>query len=155
VDLDRYVLSALWAVAVLLAIYLPINRQVHRREYLDLPIGRVAFLEPRQYEQVRWFKERTQPGDSFFDNQFVAFVLSLESPGPLDYVTTSSFTRPEQVEELIRSMDMHKTKFVYFYRELDGPPRADDNLGPFRQYIAQNYHLAKTDASGNKVWERN
>ena len=152
--LDRMVRGALWAAALLLIIFLPINRQLHRRDYLDTPIGRMAFLQPKEYQQVLWFAQRTHPGDSFFDNQLAAFVLSLESPGPLDYVTAHAFTRPEQVQQLISSMEAHRTQFIYLYPELYGPPPADDNLEPLRQYIAQNYHLAKADAAG-KVWERN
>jgi len=154
VKLDRMVRGALWAAALLLIILLPARRQLSQRTFLNAPIGRIAFLRPQGYEQVLWFAQRTRPGDTFINSPSLAFVLSLESPGPLDYVTAHAFTRPEQVQQLIQSMEAHRTQFVYFYPELyEGTRPVDDNLGPLRQYIAQNYHLAKDDADG-KVWER-
>ncbi len=152
--LDRWARRALWVGALLLLFYLPINRQRHSRLYLDLPTGRVAFLDPRFYEQVRWYAMRTRPGDSFFDNHVVAFLLSLESPCSLDYVTNGAFTRPEQVAEVVRALNARRTQFVYFYPELNHPPHEGDNLGPLREYITKNYHLAKSDDKG-KIWERN
>ena len=151
---DRWVRRGLWSAALLLMVYLPVNRQLHARKYLDLPIGRTAFLDPREYEQIAWYAERTHPGDSFFGNQSVAFLLSLQSPCSLDYVTVSAFTRPEQVTELIAGLEEHRTRYVDFYRELNEPPSAGDNLGPLRDYISHNYHLAKENTVG-RIWERN
>jgi hypothetical protein len=151
---DRWVRRSLWIAALLLVAYLPVNRQLHARSYLDLPIGRTAFLDPREYEQIAWYLERTRPGDSFFGNQSVAFLLSLQSPCSLDYVTGSAFTRPEQVVELIAGLERHQTRYVDFYRELNEPPGVGDNLGPLRDYISKNYHVAKETTAG-RIWERN
>ena len=152
--LDGWVRRGFWVAALLPMVYLPINRQLHPRQYLDLPIGRTAFLDPREYELIEWYAARTRPGDSFFGNPTVALLLSLESPSSLDYVTVSAFTRPQQVQELVDSLEKHRTQYVDFYHELNDPPGADDNLGPLREYVARNYHLAK-DSPERKIWERN
>jgi hypothetical protein len=152
--LDGWVRRGLWTAALLLMVYLPINRQLHPRRYIDLPMGRTAFLDPREYDQIEWYAARTRPGDSFFGDPTAAFLLSLESPSSLDYVTVSAFTRPQQIQELIDSLEKHRTRYVDFYRELNDPPGPDDNLGPLREYIAQNYHLAKESPAG-RIWERN
>jgi hypothetical protein len=135
-------------------LYLPVSRQMHERLYVDTPTGRVAFTSRKQYDKVRWFTARTHPGETFFNEPFVAFALSLKSPGPIDYVLPSEFTRPEQIDALLRSMTAHHTRFIYIYPELNGPVHAGDNLAPLREYIAKNYHLAKADSAG-QTFERN
>jgi hypothetical protein len=151
---DRWVRCALWAAGIVFLLYLPISRQRHERAYVDLPTGRTAFTNARQYDKAQWFAARTHPGESFFNEPFVAFALSLNSPGPIDYVLPSQFTRPEQVDALLKSMTAHQTRFIYLYPELYGPIHAGDNLGPLREYIAKNYHLANADSAG-QTWERN
>ncbi len=152
--LDRWVRGGLWATGIVALLYLPVTRQIHARACLDTPTGRAAFPNPWQYDKVRWFAERTHPGESFFDEPFVAFALSLNSPGPIDYVVPSQFTRPQQVDALLKSMTAQQTRFIYLYPELYGPIHGRDNLGPFREYVARNYHLAKAD-SRSQIWERN
>jgi hypothetical protein len=151
---DRWVRCTLWAAGIVFLLYFPISRQIHDRAYVDLPTGKTAFTNARQYDKAQWFAARTHPGESFFNEPFVAFALSLNSPGPIDYVLPSQFTRPEQVDALLKSMTAHQTRFIYLYPELYGPIRAGDNLGPLREYIAENYHLANADSAG-QTWERN
>jgi hypothetical protein len=152
--LDRWVTDGLRAAGAISLLYLPISRQLHERAYVDMPTGKAAFTNPRQYDKAQWFAVRTHPGETFFDEPFVAFALSLNSPGPIDYVLPSEFTRPEQVNALLKSMAAHRTRFIYLYPELYGPIRAADNLGPLREYVANNYHLANADSAG-QTWERN
>ena len=152
--LDRWVCNGLCAAGIFFLLYLPISRQMHGWVSLDMPTGRAAFISSPQYDKAQWFAARTHPGETFFDEPFIAFALSLNSPGPIDYVLPGEFTRPEQVEALMKSMTAHQTRFIYLYAELYGPIRAGDNLGPLREYIAKNYHLAKADSAG-QTWERN
>jgi hypothetical protein len=151
--LNRWVRVALWAAGVGLILYLPINRQLHARYYLDLPTGRTAFLEPRQYEKMRWFAEHTQAGQTLFDDPMTSFALSLPSPAQIDYVTRGEFTRPEQVAELVRALSAHQTKYVFLYRELYEDVTGVDNLGPLRQYLATNYQVISVPFEG-QIWER-
>jgi 4-amino-4-deoxy-L-arabinose transferase-like glycosyltransferase len=151
---ERWVRSGLWTAGIVFLISLSISRQVHARNYLDLPTGRAAFTVPTQYDRVQWLAARTHPGETFFNDPYVAFALSLNSPGPIDYVVPSEFTRPEQVNALLQSMTALQTRFVFFYPEMNEPSRSGDNLGPLREYVAQNYHLAKADFTG-QMWERN
>lgn len=151
---DRWVRGGLWTAGLIFLLYLPISRQLHERAYLDLPTGRTAFTNARQYDKAQWFAARTHPGESFFNEPFVAFALSLNSPAPIDYVLPSQFTRPEQVDALLKSMTAHQTRYIYLYPELYSSVHAADNLGPLRDYMAKNYHLARADSAG-QTWERN
>lgn len=151
---DRWVRGGLWTVGVCCLLYLPITWQTHKRAYVDTPTGRAAFIVPSQYDKVQWLAARTHPGETLLNEPFVAFALSLRSPGPVDYVMPSQFTRPEQVDALLKSMVANQTRFIYLYPELYESTNADDNLGPLRQYMASNYHLARKNLTG-QWWELN
>ena len=151
---ERKVMAALWMTAIFFVLYLPVRLQLYARYYLDLPTGRAAFVDVARFNKLRWFMEHIHPGESIFDEPFVVFSLSLKSPGPLDYVRPAEFTRPEQVDEQLRSMSIHKTRFVFLYPELYGHVYDFDNLEPLRRYLAENYHQVPIDFDG-QVWERN
>lgn len=152
--LDRWVRATLWTAGITLVLYLPLSRQRHGATYLDLPTGRAAFMDPKRYDVMRWSAEHTRPGESFFNNPWATFALSLDTPSPLDYVTPAEFTRPEQVDAVVRSLADHHTQLIFLYPELYGPRRPGDNLEPFRRYVYKNYHLAMAYPSG-QIWERN
>ncbi|WP_158793219.1 hypothetical protein [Granulicella sp. L60] len=153
-DLYRHMRIILWAAAIISLVYLPISRQLHQHDIINLPTGRAAFITNKQCEKIWWLAQHTNPGETFFNDPTAAFALSLESPGPLDFVTTSEFTRPQQVDALLLSMTAHRTRYVFLYPALTKPALAKDNLGPFREYLAINYHLAKTVSDG-QIWQRN
>jgi hypothetical protein len=146
--------TVLWVVTLMLLIYLPSVRQLHNSPTADLPTGRVAFINSRQYERTLWLAQHTHPGESFFDEPTMAVALSLESPGPIDYIRPNGFTRPEHLHSLLQSMTAHHTHYVFLYSELREPVQPKDTLQPFWQYLAANYHLAQTVAGG-EIWERN
>ncbi len=150
---DR-VRTALWTVTIFAVIYLPITRQLHRHTIASLPTGDVALVNDKQYEKIWWLAQHTNPGDTFFNDPTMAFALSLESHGPLDFVTPSDFTRPQQVDDLISSVTRHRTRYIFLYPELNQSNCATDNLKLFRQYVAKNYHLARVVSRG-EIWQRN
>jgi len=153
-DLYRRMRIILWAAAIISLVYFPATRQLHRHDIVNLPTGRAAFITDKQCERIWWLAQHTHPGETFFNDPTAAFALSLESPGPLNFVTPSEFTRPQQVDALLLSMTAHRTRYVFLYPALTAPALAKDNLGSFREYIATNYHLAKTLSSG-QIWQRN
>jgi hypothetical protein len=145
---------ALWGAAIISILYLPISRQLHRHVTVNLPTGRVAFINDQQYDKVLWLAQHTHPGETFLNDTNAAFALSLESPGPLDFVTTTEFTRPQQVDALILSMTNHQTRYVYLYPTLTAPILTKNNLEPFLRYLGENYHLVAIFSDG-QILERN
>ena len=150
---DRVARGLLWAIAIALVLYFPVRRQLQWKAYLNLPTGRAAFIDPKRYELVKWFAGHTYAGENFFTEPQISFALALNNPTRLDCVTPDEFTRPEQVDSLIRALDAHSTPLIFLYPELYTLPQHGDNLGPFRQYVYTNYHLVKTSPAG-QVWER-
>ena len=101
-----------------------------------------------------WLAQHTHPGETFLNDTNAAFALSLESPGPLDFVTTTEFTRPQQIDALLLSMTAHRTRYIYLDPPLTVPVVTKNNLEPFFKYLGQNYHLAKVFSDG-QILERN
>jgi hypothetical protein len=145
---------ALWTAAITSVLYLPISRQLHQHVKVDLPTGRVAFISDKQYDKMLWLAQHTHPGETFLNDTNTAFALSLESPGPLDFVTTTEFTRPQQVDELLLSMTDHRTRYIFLYTSLTAPILTKNNLEPFLKYLRQNYHLVQVFSDG-QILERN
>lgn len=152
--LCRWISVTLWSATVLSAVYLPVARQRHSRTAVDLPTGRAAFINKKEFERTWWLAQHTHPGETFFNEPSAAFSLSLDSPGPLDFITPTEFTRPEQVDALLLSMTAHQTRYIYLYPLLTAPIQTKNSLGPFQQYMAKNFHLVEVFSSG-QVWERN
>jgi hypothetical protein len=150
----RWVRTALWTLGVILVVGLPIKRQLQPRVYLDLPTGRAGFVNPHEYAKLQWLAQRTHRGETFFGDPLIAFCLDLKSPGPMDLITPTDETRPEQVALLLQDLTAYRTRYVYMRTELFVIDSPKDNLGPFWKYLSLNYHVATKDAEG-QVWERN
>jgi hypothetical protein len=144
----------LWLIGIGSLLYLPVHRQLHYHAYLDLPTGRTAFDDATLYEEHRWFAQLTRPGESFFTEPQLSFALRLNNPTPLDYVTPYEFTRPEQVDAVVRALAANKTPWIFLYPDLYQPHSSGDNLAPFRQYLHANYHLVKVYPFA-QFWRRN
>jgi hypothetical protein len=151
---DRTVRALLWSAASVLLVSLPAHLQLHWRGYVDLPIGRAATPDRMHYEEFEWFADRTRSGESFFGSPQAAYNFSLDNPTSMDVVTPNEFTRPEQVDGVVRALVSHQTPLVSLYPDIYVTHGAGDNLGPLRDYIHANYHLVEVFHSG-QVWERN
>jgi len=150
----RWMNLALWTVALALSAYLPLTRQLHRHATADLPTGNVAFATEKQYQRTWWLAAHTHAGDTFFDEPSTTLALGLGSPGPIDYIKPYGYTRPQHIQALISAMTADRTRYIFLYSELLEPEHPGDMLGSFRQYVAENYHLAKI-VPGGEIWERN
>jgi hypothetical protein len=157
----RGILAACVAGALAFAIAFPVRMQTRRWIYLDLPAGCVALLDSSRLEVFQWVLGHTKPGDFFFNNfgthPFV-FLAGLRCPGPVLFLTTSDYTHPEQVQQLVEELEKHHVRFVMWEAGFDVPSGAGvaaDHLGPLRLYLRTHYRVVKTFAGLNQVWERN
>jgi hypothetical protein len=153
---ERALLTLLWAGSLILLIAEPVIRQNHWRAYFDLPTGRTAYLDLASYEQFRWVSEQARPSDYLFGNTLMCFALCLGDPAQVPYVTTSEYTRPEQVQKVVNGLERHRVRFITWYPSLNLPgSTGHDNLEPLRAYVRSHYHVAKTFASSEIILERN
>jgi hypothetical protein len=158
--LPQALVRSLWVIVLTLAIAEPWWTQHHRRDYLDLPVGRAAFLDEHSYQEFAWLLHRTRPSDFFFEGAAAGFYfpLGLRNPAYVDKISPTSYTRPQQVENVIQSLQNHHVRLVLWSAWLDAPADtrgAEDHLGPLRAYLRSRYHLVKTLGEYDEVWERN
>jgi hypothetical protein len=152
-----WVLYAGSGVALGLAILIPIREQGHWRRTLDTPTGRLAILDADRFEELRWAAERTRPGDTFFGSPPICFALGLRNPTPLNFTTPDDFTRPGQVADVVRALDENRVPLMVLFPDgyLPRPNEsASDHMGPFREYLRENYRLAERFATGDEAWVR-
>jgi len=161
----RVILSGLGFVALAVAIVKPAMTQAGVLGCLDTPRGRIAFAsttfaEPEAYEKFEWLLHRTRPSEFFFNarDADMYFMLNLRTPAEVPFLTTSDYTRPEQVLDVLNGLQAHRVRFVMWWPELDLPDDAahpeGDHLGPVRAYLRRHYHVVKTFTDGTQVWER-
>lgn len=154
--IERALLRFSWSIVVILAVARPIVMQTRWRALLDLPTGRTAFFDPVLYQETKWLQERSHPSDYFFGDQLLGFTLGLRNPSRVAYVTPFAFTRPEEIRDVVQTLELHKVRFVSWYPGLDDPGATEgNNLKPLRSYLQGHYHVAERFANGHTMWERN
>jgi hypothetical protein len=156
--LEWVLLRLLWAAGLLLLILEPVMRQDHWRAYFNLPTGHTAYLDLSSYPEFRWVSENARPLDYLFGDSLMCFALGLGDPAQVPYVTTTGYTRPEQVRKIVDSLERYHVRFVAWYPGLNLPDstgRGGNNLEPLRVYISAHYHLARTFATSDVILERN
>lgn len=152
--------TAVWMVVAVLAIGECGERWLAWSQVVRLPIGEVAIFNPVQYEEVNFLLTHTKPGDYFFGNNELNYLLDLRDPSPLPYVTPSDYTRPQQVQQTIQGLVKHPVKYVYWPSILDMPPQdglGANNLRPLRAYLESHYQIVKTvegDDFARSFWEK-
>lgn len=157
---QRALLRAAWVSLLLLVIARPLITQLRWKAYLDLPIGRTAFLDPVPYQKCSWMLERTKPGEYFFGDHLLSFTLRLRNSGRVPFLRPTDYTRPEEVADAIGGLEKFHVRFVSWYigldREKDAALHPEGNhLAPIREYLHEHYRLAETFANGDQMWERN
>jgi hypothetical protein len=155
VPLKKFFLPILWTAVVFLAILKPIVTQSRWRAYLDLPTGRTVFFQPEYYEKAKWLAERTQPSDYFFGDTSLFFALRLRNPSRVPFLSATDYTRPEEVRDVVRTLEEHQVNFVSRFRGLDDPvDNAGNHLAPLQLYLHDNYHIGKKFSNGDEFLER-
>jgi hypothetical protein len=115
---------------------------------LDLPTGRAAFLKQGTdwYEGCAYLAKHTKPGDWYFGDDDFGFPLQLRSPAFLAYVTNADLTRPEQVQDLIQSLERDQVPYISIENGIRTMGVAgQDHLQPLREYIETHYEPAYHD----------
>ena len=133
------------------------NVQSAKSADINLPIGRVALLNPEHFTEVEYFLQRTRPGDYFFGDEMFKYLLDLRDPAAVSYVTKTAYTRPSQVENVIEGLETHRVKYALWSTDLEMPPASfsgRNNLAPLWDYLQRHYHLVKTFPHGAMVMER-
>lgn len=154
----KILIRLLAAAALTLAVGATVERQARREKILNLPSGRTAFLNPVAYERFRWTLEHTRPGEYFFEGEFadMYYPLLLRNPAKVPFLTNTEYTRPEQVEDVVKSLEKQRVRFVQWSLVLDVPrgTPVGDNLGPLRKYLREHYRPVHRFSDSSEIWQR-
>jgi hypothetical protein len=155
----------LWGVGAAAMIAHPLIARTEWRAYLNTPTGRVAFLDPDVYEKFRWVAEHTRAGDPLYQASDcnLYFLLDLRNPARVPFITSSGYTLPDQVENVMASLHESPVRYVLWSVWLDVPypDRAKTfdaaRLAPLRDYLRAHFHLIRNFGPPDyeQVWERN
>jgi hypothetical protein len=140
-------LTAMWVIVMAIALGEWHGRIFGWKKQVNLPIGRMVVLNQAQYEEIQFLLDHTKPGDYFFGNNELNYLLDLRDPSPVPFVTSTEYTRPEQVQQTIQGLEKHPVKYVYWPSILDMPPEAGQgasHLAPLRAYLESHYQIVKT-----------
>ena len=156
-QVERSLRVVAWCTVIVVTIARPTIEQVRPVQLLNLPTGSTAFSEPILFEKCRWSSLRSNAGDFFFGDQNIAFSLRLRNAGRVSFLRPTDYTRPEEVQDLIASLERHQVKLVSWYAGLDREGvlhPTGDHLNPVRTYLHEHYRLAKVFANGDQIWMR-
>jgi hypothetical protein len=155
-------LAAAIAVGVLLVtLHAVARRRPVSNWTLVTPQGKLAITDQSTYQEYIWVQQHTRPSEYFYEASGIdmLFRLDLRNPTPLPRVANNGYTTPEQVAEVMRSLEQHRVHYVLWsYEDLDRVPDwedpSDDHLGPLRDYIHSHYRVVKVFVNNDEIWER-
>ena len=146
----------LWLGAAAAMLFIAWNQQTQWHASVEMPTGRVALFVPAEYQLANWLVAHTHPGDRFFDCSGKAyFILGLQSPARISFLSGTDYMRPEQVQDLVEKLESNRVRVVLWCTDLDTPKHADDHLAPLRDYLRSHYHYANMPDNLGKVLARN
>jgi hypothetical protein len=154
--------NLLWVAAVAVLVVQAVIAQSDFQAYLATPAGRIAFLDVDRFEKFQWVQNHTSPGEYFFQASDcdLYYPLGLQDPAMVPFLTASDYTRPEQVLDVVASLQKHQVRYVLWGLWLDVPlnyPFNNSRLEPIRVYLRSHYHIVRGFGEPNyeEVWERN
>ncbi len=145
------------AVAIVIAVAGAVRIQTRGISFLDLPIGRTAFIDPARYEEYRDMMERTRRGQFMFGPPPILFALQVRNPAPIDVFIPFEYTRPEQVTATIQALERNKVPMLMLHPAMFTDPEsvpASDHLDPLRAYLGGRYRVTTSFKTGDQLWER-
>lgn len=111
---------------------------------IETPSGRIALSVDDPLSQLQWFAARTHQGDYVFQalGSNLYFWLGLRNPTKVWWLTPCEFTRPEQVDDVLRDLELHAPRFILWNGDLDESlcGASSDHIQPVRDYLHAHYH---------------
>jgi hypothetical protein len=137
-EASRISRRVLWVAASAFALWMAIHRQMWWHGTLS-SIGTTAFLSAGLMREFQWLKQRTQPGDRFFNEYLIGLYFQLDNPTRADLVNNDDFTRPEDGTSIVRSLQQSPPKFIMLDPQSVGGSDMHDHSRPFQSYVQQHY----------------
>ena len=156
------VTNLLWVISLSVLAAQAVDVQLREQRWISSPAGPIAIRDADRYEEYQWVQERTRPGEYLFQASDcdLYYPFKLRNPTEVPFLTASDYTRPEQVQQVITSLEQRRVRFVLWPVWLDVPMRLPFNkttLEPLRGYLHSKYRLIRGfgEPDYDEVWERN
>lgn len=160
--LARGLVGAITVGTLVIALYSVAAFRPHPVGILETPHGKLAFTDPVLYQEDSWIQQHAHPAEYFYEplSQDAYFYLDLRNPTPLSSIQNNGYTPPEQVAEVIRSLERHQVRYILWSPQaLDAlqPPEtlAEDYVKPLRDYVHSHYTLVKIFSNSDEAWANN
>jgi hypothetical protein len=154
--------AAVLAVGLLLIVpHAVAGFQSSGKRVLNTPHGPIALTDPAVYTTFVWVQQNTHPSEYFYaaGNPDMYFYLDLRNPTPMPFVTDSGYTTREQVVEVIRGLEQHRVRYIFWacdelgaVSNEQGP--GERRLGPLLNYVLSRYRKVRVFADSGEIWER-
>ena len=143
--------------AAALAVAAAVQNQVRPKTCLDLPAGRMAFVDSTVIEEYRWVLTHTHPAQFFWGMPPLYVPFHLQNPAAIESLDTSEYTRPEDIAEVLRALQQHQVPIIILPSESRYPLTVNspsNHAMAFVTYLHANYQLSRTFATGDELWEK-
>lgn len=130
---------------------------------LETPSGHLAAIESPLSRRYEWLLKNTKPGDYIFEvyEPFVYLPLGLKNPTRFGQIWPNGYTRPEQIEEVIRDLTAKPPRFILWdnaYLPTGSTREEGDHTGPLADFVHANYRpvgeIYEMDGRPVQVWEK-
>jgi len=154
--LERMFRAGAWIVAISLSIAWPLSVQLRQYKVLTLSSGRVEIADLNWADSLAWMDGQVHTGETMFGNPPMIFALGMRNPAPLDFVTPSSSTLPEQVSGLISSLETESVQWIVLRPSglVTRSADSENRLIPLLKYLHSHYKLVKVLPTSDEVYER-
>lgn len=149
--------TAAAALSLAFAVYMGLSVQRMHWNYLDLPAGRAAILEPGKYDLYRWMTVHTHPGQAFLGIAPLSLPLRLRCPSPIQAPGPWEYYRPEHITRSVAALEANQIPLIVLrpYENFQKTPGFErDNITPFQEYVDQHYRRIKNFSTGDEAWVR-
>ena len=123
----------------------------HSREEVSGPRGVVALQNVERWEQFAWMARHAHSGDFLFGDTDFNFFFDLRNPAMIPWVSNSSYTRPEQVADVLSTLRRQKVRFMVWEPELKNACLTRGKLQDLCDYLDAHYQ-DETFADGTRIF---
>ncbi len=145
-NFSRKFVPASFLAMILLIFAYAAQRQLVTKYYMDLPVGRSAFLSAEVLAKYEWVKEHTHNGEVFYETHHPSFYFpfNLKNPTPIYLVRDSEYTPYFQIESIVHALENDPPNLIVWegsYSKDAASRLPGDNVELLWEYISKNYEM--------------
>ena len=114
------VTNLLWVISLSVLAAQAVDVQLKEQRWISSPAGPIAIRDADRYEEYQWVQEELSRANTFSGLGLrLYYPFRLRNPTEVPFLTASDYTRPEQVQQVITSLEQRRVRFVLWSVWLD------------------------------------